>query len=144
MAPKERMSSCLCGKMRLKLSGEQKFQVRCHCTICQKLCGSAAHNIAFSSDQVEIAKNDGPWLKYNTSENLQRRFCNTCGVYMMGVLSGDTNIVAIPAGTIDRNGGPNDPAYQPQHHIFYGERINDAHDDLPKWAGFPDESERLG
>lgn len=66
------------------------------------------------------------------------------GVYMMGVMGGDMNTVAIPAGTIERDGGPNDSAFHPQHHIFYGERINDVNDNLPKWAGFFDKSERLG
>jgi hypothetical protein len=33
-------TECLCGKTSLELSGKPRFQVLCHCTICQKLTGS--------------------------------------------------------------------------------------------------------
>ncbi|KAJ3569203.1 hypothetical protein NP233_g5204 [Leucocoprinus birnbaumii] len=33
---------------------------------------------------------------------------------------------------------------KPTLHMFYGTRLLDANDDLPKWAGYDNESERLG
>lgn len=31
-----------------------------------------------------------------------------------------------------------DPVYRPNHHIFYGERVADVNDALPKWHSFPE------
>lgn len=36
-------------------------------------------------------------------------------------------------GTVKRSTDANQPEFKPQCHIFYGTRINDMHDDLPKW-----------
>ncbi len=38
----------------------------------------------------------------------------------------------VPVGTVDRSHGENDDRFAPEHHIFYGSRVADAHD-LPKW-----------
>lgn len=40
---------------------------------------------------------------------------------------------AIPAGSIDREGGPNDAFFLPQHQIYFGDRICDTPADVPKW-----------
>ena len=37
-------------------------------------------------------------------------------------------------GTVKRSTDANQPEFKPQCHIFYGTRINDMHDDLPKWC----------
>jgi hypothetical protein len=34
--------------------------------------------------------------------------------------------------------GDVDAIYLPNHHIFYGERVGDATDSLPKWKSFPE------
>ncbi len=39
----------------------------------------------------------------------------------------------VPVGTIDRDGGPNDAFFLPQHEIFSGERICDHPNGLSKW-----------
>lgn len=93
---------------------------------------------------MEVAKGDDNWTKYNTSKNVTRHFCKICGIYMMGVRSGDVNMVVVPAGNIDREAGPIDSSLKPQYHIFYNDRILDVSDDLPKWAGAADKSERVG
>ena len=41
---------------------------------------------------------------------------------------------AVPMGTVTRSADANQPQFQPECHIFYGARINDVHDDLPKWC----------
>lgn len=66
--------------------------------------------------------------------------CRGCSSHTSGnrseliTLSASLMLQVIPAGTIKRDGGPNDHEFQPQHHIFYGERINDVDDHLPKWS----------
>jgi hypothetical protein len=41
---------------------------------------------------------------------------------------------AVPMGTIERSSDANQPEFKPECHIFYGTRINDMNDDLPKWC----------
>ena len=37
-------------------------------------------------------------------------------------------------GTIERSSSANQAEFKPECHIFYDTRINDMHDDLPKWC----------
>eukprot|EP00208_Stichococcus_sp_RCC1054_P004552 CAMPEP_0206148196 /NCGR_PEP_ID=MMETSP1473-20131121/35881_1 /ASSEMBLY_ACC=CAM_ASM_001109 /TAXON_ID=1461547 /ORGANISM="Stichococcus sp, Strain RCC1054" /LENGTH=135 /DNA_ID=CAMNT_0053545447 /DNA_START=123 /DNA_END=531 /DNA_ORIENTATION=+ len=105
--------------------------------------GSVAHNLAFKPDQVHVEKKSVPWIEYKTSEKLTRHSCSTCAVTMMNVLEGEKACVAIPAGSIDREGGPNDAFFLPQHQIYFGDRICDTPADVPKWSGFMGSSEKL-
>ena len=41
---------------------------------------------------------------------------------------------AVPMGTVKRSTDANQPEFKPECHIFYGTRINDMQDDLPKWC----------
>jgi hypothetical protein len=40
---------------------------------------------------------------------------------------------SIPVGVVTSKAGDQDPAWAPSAHIFYGERVRDFDDDVPKW-----------
>jgi hypothetical protein len=54
----------------------------------------------------------------------------------MGVIK--LSLTAAETHASKHGGAAIDPVYLPNHHIFYGERVEDAHDALPKWTSFPE------
>lgn len=79
-----------------------------------------------------------------TSNHVTRYRCRDCGSPVFAIL-GKRQIYVVPRsmlfqqkggkGTGDGHEDLEDPDYRPQHHMYYGSRILNIHDDLPKYVG---------
>lgn len=92
MAPKSkpppkistRSSSCLCGAVKLTVTGQDKGAVACHCGNCQKASGSAfMHNYRFLKADMKWDKGEDMVKEYadkntKTGNTLYRHFCSGC------------------------------------------------------------------
>ena len=73
--------SCLCGGIQLKIKGPLRHVSNCHCRQCMKTHGNyAAYTNALEKDIKFIKKRTLKWFK--SSKKGKRGFCNKCGASM--------------------------------------------------------------
>src|SRR5689334_9465640 len=71
---------CLCGAVRYSTDAAPINERICHCRLCQKAIGAAFNaRVLFRIDDVTI---EGPLATVNTSPDLKRGFCPSCGTTM--------------------------------------------------------------
>jgi hypothetical protein len=69
---------CLCGAVRLRVSGTPLFSVICHCASCRRASGAPSVAwLGFKSTAVTIIAGDP--RSYRSSTGVTRRFCALCG-----------------------------------------------------------------
>lgn len=120
--------SCLCGNIRLRVSGEPVAQFYCHCDDCQAVTGGAFFRVAlFAADCVAIV---GHGISSWTYKTLPRLRCSTCGTLLFGEPPGlgmrGVNGSLLPAGK-----------FQPTFHNQCKYAVMPVQDDLPHYMGLP-------
>lgn len=89
---------CFCGAERLVAHGEPINSRVCHCRMCQKVVGAAFNaRILFRADDVALS---GPVALFNSSAELQRGFCPTCGTTIFSARP-SMGVIGITVGTLD-------------------------------------------
>mmetsp|Transcript_79622 Transcript_79622/g.234158 ORF Transcript_79622/g.234158 Transcript_79622/m.234158 type:complete len:841 (+) Transcript_79622:58-2580(+) len=131
---------CSCGAAGFEASGPSLINFVCHCSICRSVGGDGKPVAAcgFSPDSVKW--HGGASIVDSVPEGSKnvRKHCGSCGSYLGEDASGPLGILALPHAAARTAGTQLDcPAYAAQHHIFYGSRIADVHDNLPKWTTLP-------
>ena len=146
--PKYR-ACCHCGAVQYEVCADPVDAKLCHCLACQKLHGAPMQWAAiFHKRDVRITEGID-YLKFFNSEC--QRFerilpckvsCGRCGTLIAD--EGRRMWLAFPS--LFGFGHPSKvPAsFKPTCHIFYSLRVVDIKDDLPKWSGHKDYSDRLG
>lgn len=72
--------SCLCGTVKVEITGDIKSVTHCHCNMCQKTHGAAFATFAASRDEDFMIVQGGDSIKrYESSPNYFRTFCAHCG-----------------------------------------------------------------
>lgn len=72
--------ACLCGAVRVALSGPPSDVTLCHCTTCQKVNGGAfAVAVGAPRARVRIDDPDGQLRYWRSGETTRRSFCARCG-----------------------------------------------------------------
>ncbi|WP_137934635.1 GFA family protein [Mesorhizobium comanense] len=101
---------CLCGAVRYRADVDPVNERICHCRLCQKAIGAAFNaRVLFRIEDVSI---EGQWAIVNTSPDLKRGFCPSCGTTMFSRRDA-AGIMGITTGSLD------DPSlFRPQMHIF--------------------------
>ena len=143
--------SCECGSTGFVATGPSTLNFMCHCASCRKHSKQAfVRASAFLPRQVELVNEAGmtrtPCAPSGAAGGppSNRLHCAACGSYLaddspdaMGVIKLAHSAAEAYAAKHDQ-AVPLDPVYLPNHHIFYGEREQDAADALPKWVSFPE------
>lgn len=96
--------SCLCGKITFQIEAEPVAVSNCHCNMCQKQHGAAFATYArFKRSQVSYLSGEDNLAIYQSSDNVQRKFCAGCGANIeWGYSSGEFAIwVAMALGLFD-------------------------------------------
>jgi len=71
-------AGCLCGAVRLRISGAPLFSVICHCTSCRRASGAPSVAwLGFKTADVTVTAGDPQY--YRSSQTVIRRFCGRCG-----------------------------------------------------------------
>ena len=92
-----KMISCLCGGVQLKIKGSLRDVLNCHCYQCMKTHGNyAAYTRALEEDIKFIKKRTLKWFR--SSKKAKRGFCKKCGSSMFFKFLGN-NSISISAGT---------------------------------------------
>lgn len=120
---------CLCGAVRLRISGKLRDVSNCHCGQCVKTHGHYAAYSAAEDGAIEIEGEENiTW--YRSSPTARRAFCKVCGSQLFWK-SDDAGYTSIAAGALDQPTG-----LATDVHIFVADKPDyyEIVDDLPKFA----------
>ncbi len=106
---------CLCGSVTWKIRGKPVASYHCHCSMCRKAHGAAFGTYYFvASEDFSWTSDQDTIIGYQSSPELTRTFCGSCGSVVPG--SDDSGkFIYVPAGCHDK--GPGIDA-----HIFVGSK----------------------
>ncbi len=139
-------ASCYCNAVRYEVCSDPVDAKICHCLACQKLHGAPMQWAAiFYKRDVRITKGIEHLVFYNSELNTQQRTlpckvsCALCGTHIAD--EGRNMWLAFPS-LFKFSGYPEVPEkFKPSCHIFYGMRVIDIDDELPKWSGHKNHSD---
>ena len=139
---------CYCGAIQIEVCAEPVDAKICHCLTCQRLHGAPMQWAAiFHKHDVRITKGADNLRFYNSEQKFPARIppckvsCGLCGAPIAD--EGRRMWLTFPS-LFDFGFPPKVPkAFMPTCHIFYGSRLIDVSDDLPKWSGHKNNSERI-
>lgn len=129
----DRQAACLCGQLRVEVTGEPLAVSICHCLACKRRTGSAfGMQAGFREDQVRI---EGRYSDYSRiSDEADRKehilhFCPECGSQVFYTEPTEPDLVVVAVGAFA------DPSFPPPTESGYDSRRH-------PWIGLP-ESMRL-
>ena len=135
---------CGCGAVRYKVTSEPLISYLCHCTECQRRTSSAfGLNMQVTDDNLVIEQGE-PSARTRTADSgnqLELRFCGTCGMPLFSAPSARPNIRVIYAGTLD------DPSWVPvKLHIWADSALPWAipEDGIERVSGQPNMADYIG
>ncbi len=125
--------ACDCGSVKVSLEGEPKVRGFCHCEDCRELLKIPYHSVtAWEKEQVTVDEGGDKLLTFQHSHKRMKRFyCANCGEVLFNSNAADWRVVS---QLLIRKCYNNElPApLQSKMHFFYGRRIVDIDDELPK------------
>ena len=141
-------AACRCGRVRYAVRADPVDAKICHCRDCQIMHGAPMQWAAiFHKRDVCFLAGVDCLRFYNVATGANQRSlpckvsCRACGTLIAD--EGRRMWLAFPS--LFDFGIPSKPppAFAPTCHIFYGARVVDMNDRLPKWAGHKGKSARL-
>ena len=146
--PVKYRASCHCGAVQYVVYADPVDAKLCHCRNCQQLHGAPMQWAAiFHKADVRFIAGEEDLRFYNAVARRHERIlpckvsCRRCDTLIAD--EGRRMWLMFPT-LFDFGVPPHVPAaFRPSCHIFYGARVMDVEDGLPKWAGHKDKSERL-
>ncbi|MDN0074057.1 GFA family protein [Crenobacter sp. SG2303] len=132
--------SCLCGRVRYRLSGEPPHTVtHCHCSSCRKASG-AAFVSWFTVALEQLTWTAEAPARYASSPGVERGFCPHCGTTLSYQHVQWPGEIDLTAASLDEPG-----RLTPTTHCWWNEHIDwvEVLDTLPHYPGWlPDEAKR--
>jgi hypothetical protein len=138
-------AACFCGAVQYEVSADPVDAKICHCQACQKLHGAPMQWAAiFHKRHVRFTAGLEDLVFYNNEQGTRERSlpckvsCGLCGTPIadegrrMWLSFPSLFDFGFPAKVPD--------SFKPTCHIFYGTRVIDIHDGLPKWSGHKNHS----
>ena len=142
-------ASCHCGAVRYEVSADPLDAKICHCRTCQSLHGAPMQWAAiFHKRHVRLTRGIEHLRFYSDALDRAERVapckvsCARCGTPIAD--EGRRMWLAFPTLFDFGEVGELPEAFRPTCHIFYGQRVVDMADGLPKWSGHKNASERIG
>lgn len=124
--------SCDCGAVSMCAAGTPVASVHCHCGSCRSLYHiDILSAVAWPEEGFTAPAREALYEYRHPTRNMRRFGCRHCGTIMYGRHA--PGIPVIPHGVFRANNGGELPAgLAPTLHLFYGERVLEMGDDLPK------------
>jgi hypothetical protein len=140
MEKKSHQGACYCKAVTFEATGSPMFSVYCHCLLCQRLTGGPFVGwVVFAESDFLLKNGEGKLIRIKTPDGLDRLSCGVCGssVYAAGTFPGIPPFKMATLTLFGHSGKDFDIDLKATGHIFYGSRMMDVVDGLPKWSGFP-------
>ncbi|KAJ7116837.1 Mss4-like protein [Mycena crocata] len=136
---------CMCGSISYAVKGKPLFSIYCHCINCQKADGAAfVAAVHFPDSAFSWTCSEVEPLKESLGDIVLYR-CSKCRSCMATQILSSKNW-ALRATQLDRGEDGKIIGWdevKPTGHIFYGRRVVDVADSLPKWEGARGTSTKL-
>tara|TARA_B100001059_G_scaffold210533_1_gene224242 strand:+ start:2400 stop:2852 length:453 start_codon:yes stop_codon:yes gene_type:complete len=126
---------CLCEAVQYRITGSLGPIFNCHCSKCRRWHGAAFRTRAsIHIDQFQWLSAENQLSRFDSSDNVTRYFCRTCGSPLISTYRDRPQVLGIPLGALE---GLTDA--QPQAHIFTDNKASwhQITDDLPQYPGWP-------
>jgi hypothetical protein len=130
-------ASCLCGGVRIEISGKVGPLVYCHCTRCQKASGTAfGANADVRAQYWRLAAGDELIREFESSPGVWRAFCQRCGSPLYSRRTAAPDTFRVRLGILD-----GDPGRRALAHFWVGSKAawHEIAGDLPRFARGPAE-----
>ncbi len=127
-----RSAGCICGSVRLSITGEPFAMAYCHCESCRRWFGAPVHAGAlWPAEKVRVVVGAERLATFKRSQRTgsHRKFCTHCGAPVL-IDHPDVGMIDIPAVSVA------DLEFKPTLHSHYPERVVSFHDGLPKYKTF--------
>jgi len=139
--------SCHCGRVQYQLSREAPLDAKyCHCSTCQVLHGAPFQWAAiFHKEDINFTHGHHDLGWYESSEKTTRHKlpCKvSCAYCRSPVMDEGRNMILLFPSLIKFKEGEK-RKFDPTCHMFYGNRLVDIKDGLPKWTGINGQSELI-
>ncbi|NNL19532.1 MAG: GFA family protein [Boseongicola sp.] len=124
---------CYCGQVHVEVQGDPVFSAYCHCESCRSWHSAPITALAaWPETSVNVI---GDVTVSTKNDQTQRTSCAKCGG---GVLTTKPGLGLQVVYPMTLSGS--EFSYNPVMHIFYGERVLDVNDGLPKFSDAPSEA----
>ncbi|WDP84760.1 MAG: GFA family protein [Desulfobacter sp.] len=141
-------AACFCGAVQYEVSADPVDAKICHCQVCQTLHGAPMQWAAiFHKHHVRLTAGLDHLVFFNSELGRRERIlpckvsCGNCGTPIAD--EGRRMWLAFPSLFDFQHPAKVPDPFKPTCHLFYGNRVIDLQDDLPKWAGHKNHSTRL-
>jgi len=128
------LGKCLCGKVKIEISGAISDIIHCHCSLCRKNSGSSyATNGFINSAEFAVVTGVELLSRFSFKPGRVRHFCSCCGSPVFSSNTSDPSRLRIRLGLLD-----SDISEQPISHNFVTSKANweDLDARLPRYETF--------
>lgn len=131
MADNTYTGACFCGAVQISVSGAPFAQGYCHCESCRHWSAGPVNAFTlWKPDALKITKGADNLGTYKKTEQSHRKWCQSCGGHVF-TDHPPLGFVDVYAAIIPQM------KFEPQLHIFYGEKAVSIKDGLPKFKDVP-------
>jgi hypothetical protein len=131
MGDQNREAGCLCGAVRIEISGAPAVMAYCHCESCRGWLGAPVHAASlWPTPNVTVVEGEDRLGVFKRTEASHRHFCTTCGAPVL-IRHPTLGLTDVPAGSISKL------SFEPTVHVHYGTKVLSIRDGLPKFKDFP-------
>ena len=126
-----RNGSCLCGKVRYRVTGPVSPVSACHCSQCRKQSGHYYAATRAKQQQFEIDDAEAVIKWYRASKDAARGFCSNCGSALFWK-DDNSDYLSVLAGSIE-----GDTGLKIGEHIFIADKGDyyDIDENEPQFEG---------
>ena len=124
--------TCECGNSSFELGKAPHVRFFCHCTICQQVYDSKFSDVSVTPIRNVhlVDMHHAKKRKFKRFLALDRMICEDCGKPLISFMRW---LPGFPLAMIPtRNLGDARNLLEPRMHIYYGTRVEDVEDNLPK------------
>ncbi len=125
-------AKCLCGGIKVRITGKLRYVSNCHCSQCTKTHGNFASYTSCKIEDMKFLESKGlKWFK--SSLNAKRGFCKKCGASFF-FKRNKSKYISISAGMFTK---PTN--LKTKHNIFIKGKLDYYYLDkrIPKYNGYP-------
>lgn len=141
-------ASCHCGKVKYQLSREEPLDSKlCHCTTCQTQHAAPFQWAAiFHKEDINFSHGHHDLEWYDpTEKSIEHKLpCKVrCSFCHSPIMDEGRNMILLFPSLIHLKTEEDKHNFKPRCHMFYGQRVMDIPDGLPKWSGLSNESDLI-
>jgi hypothetical protein len=130
-------AKCLCGGVRIEITGKVGPIVYCHCSRCRKASGTAfGANVDVREKYWQVASGSDLIREFESSPGVWRAFCGRCGSPIYSRRTAAPDVFRLRLGLLEA-----DPDRRPLAHFWVASKAPwyAIADDLPQFAEGPAE-----